>query len=148
MDHAGLIGRIGRAEAPLHVASQLVFKADTEGRLFLGINDGDVGNNAGEFTATIRVNPVDIDPASLVINGLFEVFNAQDIDLLAGVFRQGDGRADHRCLPRSRRTHIFPGRVRVVGRGLVDAGLRRGDGRGSHNLEPLLHSRRDRRPGC
>jgi hypothetical protein len=56
-NHAGLIGRIGGAGAPFQVGSQLLSQADTEGRLFLGINDGHVGNNAGEFTATITVNP-------------------------------------------------------------------------------------------
>ena len=56
-NHAGLIGRIGEAGAPFQVGSQLLSKADTEGRLFLGINDTGVGNNAGEFTATITVNP-------------------------------------------------------------------------------------------
>jgi hypothetical protein len=56
-NHAGLIGRIGEAGAPFQVGSQLLSKVDTDGRLFLGINDGDVGNNAGEFTATITVNP-------------------------------------------------------------------------------------------
>jgi hypothetical protein len=57
VDHAGLIGRIGEAGAPFVVGSQLLSKADTEGRLFLGINDIGVRNNAGEFTATITVNP-------------------------------------------------------------------------------------------
>ena len=56
-NHAGLIGRIGEDGAPFPVGSQLLSKADTDGRLFLGINDKDVGNNAGEFTATIAVNP-------------------------------------------------------------------------------------------
>lgn len=56
-NHAGLIGRIGEAGAPFQVGSQLQSTSDTEGRLFLGINDSGVGNNAGEFTATITVNP-------------------------------------------------------------------------------------------
>ena len=56
-NHNGLIGRIGEAGPPFQVGSQLQSNADTEGRLFLGINDIDVGNNAGEFTATITVNP-------------------------------------------------------------------------------------------
>lgn len=56
-NHAGLIGRIGEAGAPFQVGSQLLSKVETEGRLFLGINDSDVRNNAGEFTATITVNP-------------------------------------------------------------------------------------------
>jgi len=55
-NHNGLIGRIGEAGAPFQVGSQLQYIADTEGRLFLGINDSDVANNAGEFTATITVN--------------------------------------------------------------------------------------------
>ena len=55
-NHASLIGRIGEAGAPFLVGSELSSTADTEGRLFLGINDRDVANNAGEFTATITVN--------------------------------------------------------------------------------------------
>jgi len=56
-NHNSLIGRIGEAGAPFQVGSQLLWTVDTEGRLFLGINDEDVANNAGEFTATINVNP-------------------------------------------------------------------------------------------
>jgi hypothetical protein len=56
-NHNSLIGRIGEAGAPFQVGSKLQFTADTEGRLFLGINDIDAENNAGEFTATITVNP-------------------------------------------------------------------------------------------
>ncbi len=56
-NHAGLIGRIGEAGAPFLVGSEPSSTADTEGRLFLGINDTGVGNSAGEFTATITVNP-------------------------------------------------------------------------------------------
>jgi hypothetical protein len=55
-NHAALIGRIGEDGAPFQVGSQLLTEVDTEGRLFLGINDSGVGNNAGEFTATITVN--------------------------------------------------------------------------------------------
>ena len=86
-NHAGLIGRIGGAGAPFQVGSQLLSKVHTDGRLYLGINDGDVGNNAGEFTATITVNrPGGIDPATLAIDELLEVFNAQDAEAVAGVF--------------------------------------------------------------
>jgi hypothetical protein len=56
-NHASLIGRIGEAGAPFLVGSELSSTADTEGRLFLGINDRDASNNSGEFTATITVNP-------------------------------------------------------------------------------------------
>jgi hypothetical protein len=56
-DHNSLIGRIGEAGAPFDVGSQLLWTADTDGRLFLGMNDWEVANNAGEFTATITVNP-------------------------------------------------------------------------------------------
>ena len=55
-NHASLIGRIGESGAPFLVGSELSFTADTEGRLFLGINDESVKNNAGAFTATITVN--------------------------------------------------------------------------------------------
>ena len=56
-NHNSLIGRIGEAGAPFLVGSQHLFEADTGGRLFLGINDSGVGNNAGEFIAAITVNP-------------------------------------------------------------------------------------------
>ena len=56
-NHNSLIGRIGEAGAPFQVGSQLRSKADTDGHLFLGFNDIDVGNNSGEVTATITVNP-------------------------------------------------------------------------------------------
>ena len=55
-NHDRLIGRIGEAGAPFQVDSRLQFTADTEGRLFLGVNDIDVENNSGEFTATFTVN--------------------------------------------------------------------------------------------
>ena len=57
VNHASLVGRIGEAGAPFKVGSQLQSTADTKGRLFLGINDEDVEDNAGEFTAIIAVNP-------------------------------------------------------------------------------------------
>ena len=56
-NHNSLIGRIGEDGAPFQVGSQLLSKADTDGRLFLGVNDVGVANNAGEFTATVTVNP-------------------------------------------------------------------------------------------
>ena len=55
-NHNGLIGRIGEGGAPFRVGSELQYTAETDGRLFLGVNDSDVANNAGEFTATITVN--------------------------------------------------------------------------------------------
>lgn len=55
-NHNGLIGRIGEAGAPFQVGSRFQYIAETAGRLFLGINDSDVANNAGAFTATITVN--------------------------------------------------------------------------------------------
>lgn len=85
-NHAGLIGRIGADGEPFHVGSQMVSTADLEGRLFLGINDGDVGNNAGEFTATVMVSPLQIDQAAQIIDRLFEVFNAEDAEGVADVF--------------------------------------------------------------
>lgn len=85
-NHAGLIGRIGEAGAPFEVGSTLLSTVDLEGRLFLGINDGDVGDNVGGFTADVSVTPWVPDPASLAVDRLFEVFNAQDAEGLADVF--------------------------------------------------------------
>lgn len=57
VNHNSLIGRIGEDGVPFPVGSRLRSNADSDGRLFLGVNDVDVANNAGEFTATITVNP-------------------------------------------------------------------------------------------
>ena len=56
-NHNSLIGRIGEGGAPFLVGSQLQTQADTDGRLFLGMNDVDAANNDGEFTASVTVNP-------------------------------------------------------------------------------------------
>ena len=56
-NHSSLIGRIGQDGAPFPVGSRSQSKAAADGRLFLGINDVDVANNGGEFTATVTVNP-------------------------------------------------------------------------------------------
>jgi hypothetical protein len=52
-NHAALIGRIGEAGAPFEVGSELLSEADTEARLFLGMNDQDVEDYEGEYTATV-----------------------------------------------------------------------------------------------
>lgn len=55
-NHSALIGRIGEDGAAFLVGSELKTSVDSAGRLFLGVNDVDVDNNAGTFVAIITVN--------------------------------------------------------------------------------------------
>ena len=55
VDHSGLIGRVGPAGSPFAVGRSDHFKANTAGRLFLGINDVGVDNNDGAFVARVTV---------------------------------------------------------------------------------------------
>jgi hypothetical protein len=52
-NHGSLIGRIDK-DQPFFVGSSTTFSCEAAGRLFLGPNDIDLSNNAGEFTVTIR----------------------------------------------------------------------------------------------
>lgn len=53
--HMALIGRVGASGQPFLVGAAFRGPAPAAGRLYLGINDRDVGNNAGAFKATVRV---------------------------------------------------------------------------------------------
>ncbi len=52
--HAGLIAKIGNGK-PVFIGAEHGFIATESGRLFLGINDSDVGNNKGEFWVEVKV---------------------------------------------------------------------------------------------
>jgi hypothetical protein len=54
-NHAGLIGRIGEDGVPFAVGSEVETTVESDGRLYLGINDSGVGNNDGEFVATVTL---------------------------------------------------------------------------------------------
>ena len=53
--HGALIGKIGETGKPFFVGKSCEFKADSAGRLFLGVNDMDLKNNKGAFQALIAV---------------------------------------------------------------------------------------------
>jgi CHAT domain len=53
-NHAALIGSIDRQQPYLVVGRSRAYACPGGGRLFLGINDHDVANNAGRFRATIE----------------------------------------------------------------------------------------------
>jgi hypothetical protein len=53
--HMALIGRLGKDGSPFLVGGLLTIDAPAGGRLFLGINDRDPGNNLGDFQATIAL---------------------------------------------------------------------------------------------
>ena len=54
-DHASLIGKFGDAGAPFYVGRTYSVPATASGRLFLGINDNDLGNNGGSYSASVAV---------------------------------------------------------------------------------------------
>jgi hypothetical protein len=54
-NHAALIGKIGDAGAPFLVGRTYSVPAGAAGRLYLGINDNDLGNNGGAYAAEVSV---------------------------------------------------------------------------------------------
>lgn len=52
--HEGLIMKIGNGKA-VFVGSSFTYTAQESGKLYLGVNDTDVGNNKGEFIANVTV---------------------------------------------------------------------------------------------
>lgn len=54
-NHAGLLGQVGTSGASFYVGRDTTFTAERDGRLFLGINDGGLENNRGNFTARVTV---------------------------------------------------------------------------------------------
>jgi len=51
--HVGLIAKIGNGK-PFFVGSSYNFVAQESGELFFGVNDGDLGNNSGEFKVSVN----------------------------------------------------------------------------------------------
>ena len=54
-NHAALIGRIGEDGTPFVVGLGIDLVSESEGRLYLGVNDVGVGNNGGEFVALVTL---------------------------------------------------------------------------------------------
>ena len=54
VNHAALIGSVDRKQPFFVVGKRATLHCLSAGRLFLGINDIDVTNNSGKFTATIK----------------------------------------------------------------------------------------------
>jgi len=53
-NHVCLIGKIGKNGKPFFIGKQFSITSKSSGELFLGINDTDLGNNSGQFIATIN----------------------------------------------------------------------------------------------
>ncbi len=54
-NHASLIGKLGDAGAPFYIGRTYSVPAAGSGRLFLGINDNDLGNNGGSYSAEVAI---------------------------------------------------------------------------------------------
>lgn len=55
-DHASLIGRIGDAGAPFFIGRTYSVPQTASGRLFLGVNDNDLANNGGAYSASVALS--------------------------------------------------------------------------------------------
>lgn len=55
-NHSALVGKIGEDGAPFLVGAHLEIPVESEGLLYLGINDIDLTNNTGEYAAAVTVN--------------------------------------------------------------------------------------------
>lgn len=58
--HAGLIGKIGEISSSFFIGERYSFQAESNGKLFLGINDHWHLGNCGKFTVTIRRRSPDL----------------------------------------------------------------------------------------
>ena len=53
--HGALIGKIGKKGSPFLLGAQGKLKADSDGRLYLGLNDKNPENNRGHYVARVSV---------------------------------------------------------------------------------------------
>ena len=53
LGHCALIARIGESGDPIFVGERATFTASSAGEIWLGVNDLDPGNNAGEFLVDV-----------------------------------------------------------------------------------------------
>ena len=84
-DHAALIGRVGTDGEPFFLGVEAVTVATAAGRLYLGVNDTDVGNNSGSFAVrlTTDVPHVVSDQQSVTVEATV-AWTDTDIDLEGG----------------------------------------------------------------
>jgi hypothetical protein len=54
-EHAGLIGKIGQSGEPFFIGAEGVSVATAAGKLYLGVNDNDTGNNDGSFAVRLTI---------------------------------------------------------------------------------------------
>ncbi len=54
-NHASLIGKIGDAGAPFFIGRTYSVPTTGSGRVYLGVNDNDLGNNGGSYSASVAV---------------------------------------------------------------------------------------------
>jgi len=54
-NHASLIGKIGDAGSSFYIGRTYSVPTTGSGRLYLGINDNDLGNNGGSYSASVAV---------------------------------------------------------------------------------------------
>ena len=57
LNHAALIGRIGDSDDAFYLGTSQTITAETDGRLYLGVNDGGLENNRGSWDATVDIEP-------------------------------------------------------------------------------------------
>mgnify|MGYP001562262920 CR=1 FL=1 len=53
-----LIGKIGENGSPFYVGTNLTITSESNGDLYLGINDTDLKDNSGEFLTIVTISPI------------------------------------------------------------------------------------------
>ncbi len=71
-----LIGRLGEDGPVFYVGSGTTFGVPKDGELFLGVNDDQIGDNSGSWTATVAVNGIVVRGAA-VMNPNSEICSKQ-----------------------------------------------------------------------
>ena len=84
-DHAALVGRVGHDGEPFFVGAEAVTVATDAGRLYLGVNDTNVGDNSGAFAVrlTTGIPHVVRDQSGVTVEATV-AWTDTDVDLEAG----------------------------------------------------------------
>lgn len=83
--HAGLVGRIGSDGEPFFAGAEAVTVATAGGRLYLGVNDTDVGNNSGVFAVRVTTDiPHVVQDQSGVVVEATVAWTDTQVDLAGG----------------------------------------------------------------
>jgi hypothetical protein len=84
-DHAALIGRVGQDGLPFFLGAEAVSVATRSGRLYLGVNDKNIGDNSGSYAVRLKTDiPHDVTMETGVTIPATVAWTDSQIDLEGG----------------------------------------------------------------